>query len=67
MAHPDVRYAVELNKKMKGRVMLSAAKKPYIAVKPGQEDVLETVKNSIEILAGLQEQITQTEENKPEN
>ena len=52
---------------MKGRVMLSAAKKPYIAVKPGQEDVLETVKNSIEILAGLQEQITQTEENKPEN
>lgn len=67
MVHPDVRYAVELNKKMKGRVMLSAAKKPYIAVKPGQEDVLETVKNSIEILAGLQEQITQTEENKPEN
>lgn len=67
MTHPDVRYAVELNKKMKGRVMLSAAKKPYIAVKPGQEDVLETVKNSIEILAGLQEQITQTEENKPEN
>lgn len=59
MAHPDVRYAVEMNKKMKGRVMLSASKKPYIAVKPGQEDVLETVKNSIEIIAAVNAQSSQ--------
>lgn len=59
MAHPDVRYAVEMNKKMKGRVMLSASKKPYIAVKPGQEDVLETVKNSIEIIAAVNAQTPQ--------
>lgn len=56
MAHPDVRYAVEMNKVMKGRVMLSASKKPYIAVKPGQEDVLETVKNSIDIIAAVNAQ-----------
>ena len=56
MAHPDVRYAVEMNKIMKGRVMLSASKKPYIAVKPGQEDVLETVKNSIEIITAVNAQ-----------
>lgn len=63
MTQPDVRYAVEMNKKMKGRVMLSASKKPYIAVKPGQEDVLQTVKNSIEIIAAVKNQISQNNEN----
>ena len=61
MAHPDVRYAVEMNKVMKGRVMLSASKKPYIAVKPGQEDVLETVKNSIDIIAAVNAQSAQND------
>ena len=61
MAHPDVRYAVEMNKAMKGRVMLSASKKPYIAVKPGQEDVLETVKNSIDIIAAVNAQSAQND------
>ena len=61
MAHPDVRYAVEMNKVMKGRVMLSASKKPYIAVKPGQEDVLETVKNSIDIIAAVNAQSVQND------
>ena len=61
MAHPDVRYAVEMNKVMKGRVMLSASKKPYIAVKPGQEDVLETVKNRIDIIAGVNAQSTKND------
>lgn len=61
MAHPDVRYDVEMNKVMKGRVMLSASKKPYIAVKPGQEDVLETVKNSIDIIAAVNAQSAQND------
>lgn len=63
MAQPDVRYAVEMNKKMKGRVMLSASKKPYIAVKPGQEDVLQTVKNSIEIITAVKNEISKNNEN----
>lgn len=56
MNEPDVRYAVELNKTMKGRVMLSASKKPYIAVKLGQESALETVRDSIAIIATVKNQ-----------
>ena len=63
MAQPDVRYAVEMNKAMKGRVMLSAAKKPYIAVKPGEEDVLQTVKTSIEIIENVKKSISQPDVN----
>lgn len=56
MNEPDVRYAVELNKTMKGRVMLSASKKPYIAVKLGQESALETVRDSIAIITTVKNQ-----------
>lgn len=57
MSAPDVRYATELNKKFKGRVMLSAAKKPYIAVKPEDTDVLGTVKAALEIMIAVREKI----------
>ncbi len=62
MSQPDVRYAVEMNKVMKGRVMLSAAKKPYIAVKPEQEDLLQTVKTSIEIIEKVKNAVSQSDE-----
>ena len=52
-----------MNKKMKGRVMLSASKKPYISVRQGQEDVLETVKNSIEIITSAKNEFAQKNEN----
>ena len=50
MNEPDVRYAVELNKVMKGRVLLSASKKAYIAVKLGTESSLETVRTALELM-----------------
>lgn len=56
MNEPDVRYAVELNKIMKGRVLLSASKKPYIAVRLGQESALETVRASVDVIAALKNQ-----------
>ena len=39
-----------LNKEMKGRVLLSAAKKAYIAVKLDYESPLETVQQSLAIM-----------------
>lgn len=50
MKEPDVKYVVALNKKMKGRVLLSAAKKAYIAVKLDYESPLETVQNALTIM-----------------
>ena len=50
MNEPDVKYVVALNKEMKGRVLLSAAKKAYIAVKLDYESPLETVQQSLAIM-----------------
>ena len=53
MNDPDIKYVMALNKKMKGRVLLSAAKKAYIAVKLGYESALETVQESLSIMNGV--------------
>ncbi|MCC8016570.1 MAG: transcription-repair coupling factor [Clostridiales bacterium] len=53
MNEPPIAYVAALNKAMKGRVLLSAAKKSYIAVKPNYESALETVRNCIEILKNV--------------
>ena len=53
MNEPDIKYVMALNKKMKGRVLLSAAKKAYIAVKLGYESALETVQESLSIMNGV--------------
>ena len=45
-----MKYVVALNKEMKGRVLLSAAKKAYIAVKLDYESPLETVQQSLAIM-----------------
>lgn len=50
MKDPDIKYVVALNKEMKGRVLLSAAKKAYIAVKPDYESPLETVQKTLSIM-----------------
>ena len=50
MNEPDVKYVIALNKEMKGRVLLSAAKKAYIAVKLDYESPLETVQQSLAIM-----------------
>ncbi len=50
MKEPDIKYVVALNKEMKGRVLLSAAKKAYIAVKPDYESPLETVQKTLSIM-----------------
>ena len=50
MNEPDIKFVMALNREMKGRVMLSAGKKAYIAVKPDYESPLETVRNSLEIM-----------------
>lgn len=50
MKEPDINFVVALNKEMKGRVLLSAAKKSYIAVKLGYESPLETIRNVLSII-----------------
>lgn len=50
MNEPDIKYVVALNKEMKGRVLLSAAKKAYIAVKLDYESPLETVQQALAIM-----------------
>lgn len=54
MNEPRVEYVVALNKAMKGRVLLSASKKAYIAVKLNYEAPLETVRNSLEIIKSVE-------------
>ena len=53
MNEPRVEYVVALNKAMKGRVLLSASKKAYIAVKLNYEAPLEAVRNSLEIIKSV--------------
>lgn len=50
---PPVEYVLALNREMKGRVLLSAAKKAYIAVKLNYESPLETVRNSLNIIKNV--------------
>jgi len=50
MNEPDIDLVMALNKEMKGRVLLSAGKKAYIAVKLGYDSTLETVRNSLAIM-----------------
>ena len=50
MKEPDIKLVMALNKEMKGRVLLSAAKKAYIAVKLNYESALETVQKSLSIM-----------------
>lgn len=50
MKEPDIKLVAELNKAMKGRVLLSASKKAYIAVKLANESSLETVRNSLSVM-----------------
>ncbi len=50
MNEPDIKYVVALNKEMKGRVLLSAAKKAYIAVKLDYESSLETVQQTLAVM-----------------
>ena len=50
MNEPDINLVMALNREMKGRVLLSAGKKAYIAVKLGYESSLETVRNSLSIM-----------------
>lgn len=50
MQEPDIKYVVELNKHMKGRVLLSAAKKAYIAIKLDYKSPLETVQQALAIM-----------------
>ncbi len=50
MNEPDLKYVMALNREMKGRVLLSAAKKANIAVKLGMEAPLETVRNCLDIM-----------------
>lgn len=53
MHEPAVEYVVALNKEMKGRVLLSASKKAYIAVKLDYESALETVRTSLNIMKNV--------------
>lgn len=53
MNEPDIKLVMALNKEMKGRVLLSAGKKAYIAVKTGGESSLETARNSLKIMNGV--------------
>lgn len=55
MKEPDVKFVVALNKEMKGRVLLSAAKKAYISVKLDYESVLETVETVLSIMNKIDE------------
>lgn len=55
MKEPDVKFVVALNKEMKGRVLLSAAKKAYIAVKLDYESALETVETVLSIMNKINE------------
>ena len=50
MNEPDIKYVSALNKEMKGRVLLSASKKAYIAVKLDYESPLETVQQALAIM-----------------
>ena len=50
MNEPDINLVMALNREMKGRVLLSAGKKAYIAVKLGYESPLETVRNSLSVM-----------------
>ena len=50
MNEPDINLVMALNREMKGRVLLSAGKKAYIAVKLCYESSLETVRNSLSIM-----------------
>lgn len=50
MNEPDIKYVVALNKEMKGRVLLSAAKKAYIAIKLDYESPLETVQQALAVM-----------------
>lgn len=59
MHEPDVRYAVELNKEMKGRVTLSASKKAYIAVRLGDDSALDTLHSCLEIMKNFNEKSEQ--------
>ncbi len=53
MHEPDINFVMALNKAMKGRVLLSAAKKAGISVKLGQESPLETVRACLEIMQAV--------------
>lgn len=54
MKEPDVKYVIALNKQLKGRVLLSAAKKAYIAVKLDYESPLETLQTALSIMNGVE-------------
>ncbi len=53
MKEPDIKYVMALNREMKGRVLLSAAKKAYIAVKLNFESALETVRKSLAVMQNV--------------
>lgn len=50
MKEPNITLVMALNREMKGRVLLSAAKKAYIAIKLNHESALETVQKSLSIM-----------------
>lgn len=56
MNEPDVKYVIALNKELKGRVLLSAAKKAYIAVKLSYESSLETLQTALSIMDKTQKE-----------
>ena len=61
-SEPDIKTVAILNAFMKGRVTLSAAKRPYIAVKlEPTEATLETIRETLKIMSEAKEHYGKTE------
>ena len=61
-SEPDIKTVAILNAFMKGRVTLSAAKRPYIAVKlDPTEATLETIRETLKIMSEAKEHYGKTE------
>ena len=62
MPEPDIKTVAILNAFMKGRVTLSAAKRPYIAVKlDPTEATLETIRETLKVMTEAKEHYNKTE------